>query len=162
MRSIGAARRRVAMALGKSTPIDPSGYWNYEIGKTWNFHPPREDVRVRGRADAPVDTHFPAIAALDKLFAELPPEVKVIAIWPPQYFLRLPVADSSAARELDICKSEIRRRVAARGNGGVIDYLVDSELARNPENFMDYDHYRGNVARMIEDRIAQALTGKSN
>lgn len=154
--SVGAARRRIAMALGKATPIAPSGYWNYELGKSWNFHPSREDTRV-AVPYAKVNTNFPAINALKVFLAELPPQTRVIAIFPPQYFLLLPVANSPAAQELSLCKEQIKGAIAARGNGAAFDELVDSDLSRNSENFMDFDHYRGNVARMLEDDIARSF-----
>jgi len=47
---------------------------------------------------------------------------------------------------------------AERGaNSAFIDFLVDSEIARTPENFMDDEHYRGNIAVVIEAKIAAAL-----
>ncbi|MGZ5896615.1 MAG: hypothetical protein ACXWJ6_10250 [Xanthobacteraceae bacterium] len=158
IRSIGAARRRFALALGKSTPVAPSGYWNYEIGKAWNFHPSPEDTRVVD-PKATVNTNFPAIAALEKFLDALPPELQIVGIFPPQYYLLLPVANSPAARELEICKSEIQKRIVGRASGATIDDLVESAVSREPENFMDFDHYRGNVARTIEDRIAKSING---
>ena len=41
-----------------------------------------------------------------------------------------------------------------------IDFLVDSEIARAPENFMDDEHYRSNIAQIIEADIAAALGGR--
>jgi hypothetical protein len=105
-----------------------------------------------------VNTDFPAIAALDRLLTEVPRDYPIVAVMPPQFYLQLPRDNSPAARELAICKTELRRRIEARGNGGFFDDLVDSAVSRNPENFMDMDHYRGNVARSLEDRIAGALT----
>ena len=102
-----------------------------------------------------MQSDFPAIAALDVFLGALP-DYPLVAIMPPQFYLMLPVVNSSAARELALCKSELQRRITARG-GGFFDDLVESELSRNPANFMDYDHYRGNIARTIEDRIAGSL-----
>ena len=66
MRAIAARAVVSRWRLGKSTPIDPSGYWNYEIGKIWNFNPPeRGYTALPADATAPINTDFPAIAALD-------------------------------------------------------------------------------------------------
>jgi hypothetical protein len=44
-----------------------------------------------------------------------------------------------------------------RDSADFLDLAVDSELARDPANFMDTIHYRAAVAREIEAQIVSAL-----
>ena len=42
-------------------------------------------------------------------------------------------------------------------HGISLDFRLDDDIARDPHNFMDSAHYRSNVARLLEGRIAEAL-----
>ncbi len=161
-RAVTTAYRRVLLALGFIKPTDPDGYWDYEAGRIWNFRP---EIAPGGTlapilSDA-VDRAFPALEALDKVLADLPPDTPVIVVMPPQFYTLLPASSSHKAAELAACKAELASRVRARTRGGFLDYLTDTPIARNPENFMDAEHYRANVARAIEKDIAAVLAGES-
>jgi len=157
-RAIVAARRRVMMALGRLPAYDPAGYWDYETGRPWTFHPPHGDEPPRGVATAPsADPVFPALDAFDGILGRLPRTVPVVIVMPPQYYLMLPESGSAAANDLAACKAALAARLAGRPRSAFIDYLVDGPLARNNENFMDMDHYRLPIAREIEARIAGVL-----
>jgi hypothetical protein len=161
-RSLNTAYRRVRVALGLIKPTDPDGYRDYEIGRTWSFRPetPAGGTLAPILSDA-IDRSFPAIEALDKVLAKLPPETPVIITMPPQFYTLLPRAGSREAAELAACKSELAARVATRERSGFLDYLADTPAARNPENFMDFEHYRSNIARLIEADIAAVIAGES-
>ena len=58
----------------------------------------------------------------------------------------------SAGRELAACKHDLMLRASQR-NWRFIDYLLDTPLSRNSENFWDAEHFRMNVAQAIEQRI---------
>jgi hypothetical protein len=161
-RAVTTAYRRVLLALGFIRPSDPDGYRDYEVGRTWNFRP---EIAPGGTL-APIlsdatDRSFPALVALDKVLADLPPDTPMIVVMPPQFYTLLPAPGSRNATELDACKAELASRVRARSHGGFLDYLTDTPTARNPENFMDAEHYRANVARAIEKDIAAVLAGGS-
>jgi hypothetical protein len=44
-----------------------------------------------------------------------------------------------------------------RRHGIYLDFGLDDDMARDPHNFMDSTHYRSNVARFLEGRIAEGL-----
>jgi hypothetical protein len=46
---------------------------------------------------------------------------------------------------------------ASQRNWRFIDYLLDTPLSRNSENFWDAEHFRMNVAQAIEQRIAEEV-----
>ena len=157
-RAIVAARKRVMMALGKLPAYDPAGYWDYETGKPWNFHPGTDDKPLRAiDTSTDVNRFFPALEALDTFTATLPASLPIVIVMPPQSSQMLPETGTVAANELAVCKEAIARRVQERGRGVFLDYLVDGPRARDPQNFMDRDHYRLPIAREIETAIASAL-----
>jgi hypothetical protein len=53
------------------------------------------------------------------------------------------------------CKQKAGMLAGAHANLRVIDFLNDGPISR-PENFWDDIHYRGAIARQIEDAIARA------
>ncbi len=159
-RSFSALRQRVQLARGRLTPVDPAGFWDYEVGKVWTFSPViPPDVEPPTLADAPtdIDDSFPAIAHFDRLLAALPADTSLVIVMPPQFYTQLPKLGTKAAAELALCKTELARRVAHRPRSGFADFLVDSPLSRDPANFMDPEHYRYDVAHLIVDRIAAML-----
>jgi hypothetical protein len=154
-RSLRDSIRRVAAAFGSPPAVDPAGYADYEMGKTWSFKPgppaTADDFPV---SDGRSSRDFPGLIRLDAMLGEIPAATLVVIVMPPQFYTRLPPAGTPAAQFRDACKD----RIAARARGGAfIDFLVDSEIARAPENFMDDEHYRANIARIIEADIAGAL-----
>jgi len=154
-RSLRDSIRRVAAAIGSQPSVDPAGYADYEMGKTWSFKPgppaTADDFPVGDGRSSP---DFPGLIRLDAVLDEIPAATPVVIVMPPQFYTRLPPAGTAAALFRDACKA----RIAARARSGAfIDFLVDSEIARAPENFMDDEHYRSNIARIIEAGIAGAL-----
>jgi hypothetical protein len=153
--------RRLMVAVGLQDPHDPTGYWDYETGAVWNFHPalPTEASRSPQpiSADAP-PTLFPALAHLSDAIASLPPAVAVVIVMPPVFYAELPVPGSADARRLAYCKQALGRLVDGRPHSGFIDMHADNALARDPANFMDATHYRAPVAQLIEARIVTVLS----
>ena len=158
-RSLRDSIRRVAAVFGSPPPVDPAGYADYEMGKPWSFKPgppaTADEFPVAGERSS---RDFPGLIRLDAVLAEIPATTPVVIVMPPQFYTRLPPAGTPGAQFRDACKERIAAR-AQRGAGGgaFIDFLVDSEIARTPENFMDDEHYRSNVAQIIEADIAAAL-----
>jgi hypothetical protein len=156
--------RRVAAAFGPPAAADPAGYADYETGKPWTFRPgkpvPVDAFPSRDERPFRRDTDFPGLILLDALFADIPATTPVVIVLPPQFHTRLPPAGTGAARFRDYCKWQIGLRAERGAGSAFIDFLVDSEIARNPENFMDEEHYRGNIAQIIEADIAAALNAR--
>lgn len=156
----GTLRRmqhRVAVAFGFTSRVDAVGYVDYEIGRPWHFAPPpfTRVAASTATSAAPTDAYFPAIDRVDDLFSGLMRDVIVIVAMPPVYIAGLP-SDPAGMTELNACKSALSR-VAAKHHGRLVDFLVDSEISRDPTQFMDDHHMRGSVARLIEDQIAAAI-----
>jgi hypothetical protein len=160
-RSLTAAYRRVLLALNLIKPTDADGYRDYETGRTWNFRPeiPPGGTLAPILSDA-VDRSYPAIKALDGVLAKLPPDTPLLVVMPPQFYTLLPRPGTATAADLAACKAELAARVDARPRGGFLDYLSDTPATRNPENFMDFEHYRANIARQIEADIAAVIAGE--
>ncbi len=160
-RAITAARSRIELALGLRPAADPRGYTDYETGRTRNFHP--GPFVERSGEIAPLrtaDTYFPAIDALDEVLAALPASTGIVIVAPPVYREKLPIPGTQIAADLPECKAALSRRVEGRSRSAFLDYLVDGPISRDPENFMDLEHYRMNIARIIEARIAEVVEAR--
>jgi hypothetical protein len=157
-RAITSAQNRIKLALGLVTPTDPRGYMDYETGRVRNFHPgilaDAGDVPAK-----PPNTYFPALDQFDAVLAELPPQTGVVIVMPPVHQTMLPRPGTQIAADLPACKAAMARRLVGRARSGFLDYLVDGPISREAGNFMDPVHYRMNIARLIEGRIAAVLDG---
>jgi hypothetical protein len=151
--------RRLASAGGGPPSID--GYSDYEVGKAWSFKPgkpaPAEGFPARDERPFRREPDFPGLILLDALLGEIPAKTPVVIVLPPQFYTELPPAGTGGARFRDYCKWQIALRAERGAGSAFLDFLVDSAITRNPENFMDAEHYRTNVAKMIEAEIATAL-----
>jgi hypothetical protein len=160
-RSLRDSIRRVAAVFGSPAAVDPAGYADYEMGKAWTFKPGRrataDEFPTQNEMSSRAETDFPGLVRLDAVLGEVPAATPVVIVMPPQFYTRLPPAGTPAAQFRDACKE----RIAARARrGAFIDFFVDSEIARSPENFMDDEHYRSNIAQIIEADIAAVLDGR--
>jgi hypothetical protein len=156
-RAVTSAQNRIKFALGLAPPRDPRGYMDYETGRVRNFHPAvLADAGQSAPAKQP-NTYFPALEELDTVLSELPERLGVVIVMPPVYQAMLPRPGTQIAADLPACKAELVRRVAGRPRSGFLDYLVDGAISRDPDNFMDREHYRMHIARLIEARIAGVL-----
>ena len=65
-RSVAFAWRRLRLAGGSAERTDPSGYWNYELGRVPAFDPPGTDRTPVDLSPAPPREalRFPALCAL--------------------------------------------------------------------------------------------------
>jgi hypothetical protein len=154
--------RRLASAGGGPVSID--GFSDYEAGKAWSFKPgkpvPAEQFPARDDRPFKHEPDFPGLIRLDALLGEIPAKTSVVIVLPPQFYTELPPAGTGGARFRDYCKWQIGLRAERGAGSAFLDFLVDSAITRNPENFMDAEHYRSNVAEMIEAEIAAALNGR--
>jgi hypothetical protein len=158
-RAITFAARRIKMELGLVEPDDARGYQDYETGHVRNFRP-RKVPRPKKPAVPALGLPFPAFDVLDPVLAELSPATKVVFLMSPVHQEWLDDLDPQMAAELPGCKAEFARRAAARPHTAFLDYLVEGPISHDPESFMDTQHFRLNVARILEAHIAQVLNGK--
>jgi hypothetical protein len=155
--SFDLALRRIRLAFGSSAPTDPAGYWDYEVGRDWNFRP--EPVQRQQLLPMPTagQSSFTAILGFREFMSELPASVSVVIVMPPNYTTAIPEQGSLGAAILAKCKFNLAGLVAGRLGSGFLDFKVDTELTRDPTNFLDPVHYRARVARYIEDSIAAVI-----
>jgi hypothetical protein len=156
--------RRLAAVSGRPVSGDPAGYSDYEAGKAWGFKPgaPASADGFPARDERPFrrEPDFPGLILLDALLGEIPANTPVVIVLPPQFYTRLPPSGTGAARFRDYCKWQIALRAERGAGSAFLDFLVDSKIARTPENFMDEEHYRTNIAQIIEAGIAAALNAR--
>jgi hypothetical protein len=161
IRSLRYGLRRLASAGG---PASIDGYSDYEVGRTWSFKPgewaPAEGFPARDDRPFRREPDFPGLILLDALLGEIPASTPIVIVLPPQFYTELPQAGTGGARFRDYCKWQIALRAQRGAGSAFLDFLVDSAITRNPENFMDPGHHHGNVAEMIEAEIATALNGR--
>jgi hypothetical protein len=150
-RALGRMVRRVQIGLGLKTPSAPDGYWDYEQLGHGEFRPaPPTDEKP----DVAMD--FPAIQPLANFLASIP-NVPVVLVMPPMIADNLPQPDSRSSARLAICKSALAGLVAGRPHSNFLDFRVDDPLTRDQRNFLDPMHYRAQIARRMEQRIAESL-----
>jgi hypothetical protein len=154
-RALTFAARRIKMELGMAKPDDARGYQDYETGHYRNFNP-RVEPPPPKPAVAPLDTPFAGFDLLDAVLAELP-QTKVVFLMSPVYQDWLDELDPQMAADLPRCKAEFARRAAARPHTAFLDFLVEGPISHDPESFMDTQHFRLNVARILEAKIAKAM-----
>ena len=140
-------------------PTDPRGYMDYETGRVRNFHPGlAADPAERGCRAKPPDTYFPALEQLDAVLAALPPARRV----------RDP--DAAGLPDHAAAPRHADRRRPARLQGGTgapgrrraraADFWTTWSTGRSAATrkiSWTSEHYRMNIARLIEARIAALL-----
>lgn len=160
-RALDHAGRRLRLAAGWLTPDDRAGYWDYEAGKAWNFAPLQPSWHKLVPQLQPHDDRHLALPGLDHLLASLatlPVATNVIFVHPPAYLFALPHRDTLAGRMLAACKARLLSYQSQRPRTVILDYLIDDQDMRDPENFMDALHMRGRMARRVEADITALLS----
>jgi hypothetical protein len=146
--------RRIGYALARNPErARPDGYWDYEI----HYDPPTRDLARVKVGTTNLTGRFPAAERLRERLARVPPELAVVALFPPVYRTMLPESGTPAAEADRQCKQAIREAVAVHPRSATIDWRVDRPENRLPENYMDHTHYRKAVAVLVEADLAAAL-----
>jgi hypothetical protein len=161
-RSLDHGWRRIRIAAGRSPVTDPAGYWNYESGRQWDFHPalPQRPPIDLSPAYA-AGLNFPALDQIESVLAQLPEDTLVVLVMPPVLYTSLPAPDSAVMRQMTGCKYDVLRRAAGR-HWRFVDFYFDTPLSHDPENFWDASHVRMNVARAMEMSISEKLSQRSD
>jgi hypothetical protein len=158
MHGIEAALHKLKVMLGTERQFRPDGYNNFEPEIAGREAAAAADLNKGSRTVAATGTgDFAAVPLLRDFLPNLPATTAVALVFMPHYFVDLPVPGSPAAQESDLCKAEFRELAASRANTTVIDLLKDDDLARDRRNFWDRNHYRMPIARLIENKIADAF-----
>ncbi len=157
-RSLTLAWRRTLMWLGLRKRSRPDGYWDYEIGRTRAYRPTIPvDFTPASLSARPPEESFPANERLRTALADLAADVAVVVVAPPTFYSGLPAVGSPEADRLAQCKGSLSELARGRSRGDFLDFDIDGEIARDPENFWDMMHYTSTVARQMEMLIASSL-----
>ena len=152
-----AAARRLKLLVGLDRPARADGYHDYDTGKIWHA-PEFDEVPVpKPVGGQTLASDFTALPLLQRFLSSIGPGARIVLVFPPRYVSTIPAAGSAAATELDACKDAFRQLAKTRSNTWVIDFLIDSQFTRHEDDYWDNIHYRGPVARAIEDRLADVL-----
>ncbi len=165
-KSLEAGFRRLRVVRGQMPTARADGYNDYEAGKTYDPNAARtrmvnggvENDQAEDAAPAPAPPpggDRPEFAALAAMLDGLPDGVYVALVFPPREVSSLPPPGSEGASLVAACKSRAQDLAQSHSNIRVVNFLKDGAISR-PENFWDGIHYRGDVARQIEDAVARA------
>jgi hypothetical protein len=151
MESVEAAQRRFGLMRGRGATAAPDGFWDYELlPSAAGARSPANTFRLKPQ---PGPRHS-ASAGMADLIARAPPKAKVVFVYPPIFSPAEAAPDLARQR----CKAELNA-TAARLGARVVDRWVDDLPNRDARNFVDHNHYRAPLARLIEQDIARALAG---
>jgi hypothetical protein len=157
-RSVGVAARRLKVLFGRSPPKGPAN--GYEAGHLWWKKATAPDPNMkRPREGEPIDGPMPAIAALSEFIEEVDPG-RLVFVVPPVFANMIPLPGSVAALRRDACNAAIRDVISTQPAIALIDLVQDTPATRDSANFVDAGHYRDNIARMVEQAIADALVAE--
>jgi hypothetical protein len=101
---------------------------------------------------------FPALAWLDRLLADMPATVKVLAYMPVHVAAQPWPGSREAALEAE-CKRRIASIARLRG-AKVIDWRMSSPLTRDDANYWDNLHYRLPIAHHLADDLVALVLGR--
>jgi len=158
-KALDLAWRRTLLWLGLRKRSRPDGYSDYEAGRTRAFRPnPPIDFTPALTQASPPAISFPAVELLRTTLADLDKNVPVAIVMPPPFFTALPARGDPNAGLIAQCKGALQEITTQRPRGVFLDFEADGDITRNPKNFMDEVHYRAPIARLIESRVASALS----
>jgi len=156
--AVDRAGRRIGLALGLTRRSDPAGFDADVVAVEHAFDPAA--VRYAPLVPPPSAIAgalpFPAIDRFAAVIAALP-DVPVVVLAPPAYYTALPIAGSPAALQASQCQAAFAQLLSRRRKGTFLDFQLADDMTRNPENFLDYVHYKVKFAQLIESRIAASL-----
>jgi hypothetical protein len=100
---------------------------------------------------------FPELLQLDEVIKKLPDNVAVVLTVPPTLATTVAQPGTVAAEEKEACNAALSRLVAGRPHSNFINYRVDNAVTRDRANFVDFIHYRPNVAARMSEGIAASI-----
>jgi hypothetical protein len=156
--AIEHAFRRLSIGLGRLKRMDPTGAFNSDdVWPPGEFHeanrpkdpPPAATLAGRGV--------FPEVSLLGGVIKKLPVSVAVVLAVPPTLSTTVAQPGTVAAAEREACDAALRRIVTGRPHSNFINYRIDNAMTRDRANFVDFIHYRPNVAAKMVEGIAASI-----
>jgi hypothetical protein len=126
--------------------------------------------RLRIAADEPIllassqrrqEMLFPDVAELFEALEKLPDETQKLLFLPPYHARFQPAEDSVESEYWHGCKQRLLQGAQRIKNVRLVDYFIDSPLARNDTNFVDGYHHRAHVATEIVDTVYALADGQT-
>jgi len=157
--------RLLELIAGKRSPkYETNGYQDFTVdfgaydpvAVARRLYPRGKPAARRIPAITPGNEHpewrFAAHELLQQMLRRTPKTTRTLLVFPPMH------GDYLARSEVLYreCKGRIEA-IAKKYNARTIDFMVDSPITRNDDNYWDPLHYRSGVARKVESDIAEAL-----
>jgi hypothetical protein len=154
--AIEHAFQRLSIGLGWRERTDPAGTFK-DIWPPGEFHEinrPKDPPPAASIAGRDV---FPEVSRLDQVIKKLSADVGVVVVVPPTLYPTVAQPGTVAAAESEACNAALRRVVAGRPHSNFINYRIDNAMTRDRANFVDFIHFRPNVAARMSEGIAASL-----
>ncbi len=155
MDSLEFLPRRLRLIAGRERPGRADGYWDYEAGGGYEEYARRELAAVP--MPAPTDGRPAATRALERILAAAPAETAILIVHPPIFVHTPSRASAEDVRIISECKAALHEIARRRPRTAVVDFWVENELTRDRRLFLDHNHYRQAMARLMEADIARGL-----
>lgn len=101
---------------------------------------------------------FPDIENLRDVLASLAPSTRKLLVLPPYHYFSPYVAGSRNKARWAECKRRIARIGDNVAGVTVVDFLLESEISLNDENYWDSTHYKVEIADKLEDILGEVMT----
>jgi hypothetical protein len=156
--AIEHAFQRLSIGLGLRRRMDPTGSFNPEdvwpAGAFFEINRPKDPSPAATMAGR---DSFPELSRLDEMIKRLPDNVAVVLAVPPTLATTVAQPGTDAAAEREACNAALSRLVAGRPHSNFINYRIDNAMTRDRANFVDFIHYRPNVAARMSEGIAASI-----
>ncbi|MGI6246129.1 MAG: hypothetical protein ACOYJQ_10210 [Pseudochelatococcus sp.] len=153
--------RRIQYVFGARDRSRPDGYWDYDpIYVLQGFEGPEKrrqlmEYKVEGIIND--SGRFPALDALRETLLSVPAQTLVVFMIPPAFVTGqtrpgTPEADTEAR-----CHAALAQMASARPGTIIIEWPGARTETEDPEDYFDHIHYKGSLARLLEDEIAARI-----
>lgn len=120
--------------------------------------PPKLPELSRAAVDA---LEFLALDYLEALLAAVPKQTTAIVVLNPLHHFHRPVDNTVKGMQIDACKTQIAS-IAAHYDAQVVDFMIDSGLTTDDDNFYDGIHITVTAARDLIDALPRALSSPTS
>lgn len=152
------ASQRLSIGLGWRRRNDPTGAFNSEdVWPAGAFIETAKPLVPTPAATVAGREILPEVSRLEEVIEKLPADTAVVLAAPPTFYTSVPQPGTAEATERLACNAALRRIVAGRPHSNFIDYRVDNAMTRDPENFIDFIHYRPGLAAKLLKGIAASI-----
>jgi len=162
--------RQVKSLLGiKDYGNGSDGYYDFTLRYQERYSPQRIRENLYGnpprKQPEPVNIEpdvirrwaFPDIATLRGVLYSLAPSTRKLLVFPPYHYFSPYVTGSENAARWAECKRRVARIADSVANVTVVDFLLESAITLNDDNYWDSTHYRVEIANQLEDILGDVM-----